>query len=247
MPFMLRLLANAAALWVAARLVPGVAYEGGWLPFLGVAFVFSVINSTLRPVAKILTFPLIIATLGALGFAFDAIVDAARELQPVSGRMGRLGGAGQPLVVIDYAHTPDALEQALATLRAHCEGRLICVFGCGGERDAGKRPLMGKVAGELADVPIATSDNPRGEDPLAILAAVEEGLARSGNRAARTVPDRRQAIREAVALAAPGDVVLVAGKGHEEVQVVGGARLPFSDRLELARALEERFGPRHPG
>ncbi len=101
---------------------------------------------------------------------------------------------------------------------------------------------MGRVAGELADLPIATSDNPRREDPLAILAAVEEGLAASGNADYRVVPDRRAAIREAVAAARPGDVVLVAGKGHEATQVVGEERLPFSDRDELARALEGRYG-----
>jgi UDP-N-acetylmuramoyl-L-alanyl-D-glutamate--2,6-diaminopimelate ligase len=192
---------------------------------------------------------LLAATAGAvaLGLPLAAVARALAAQPPVPGRLEPVE-RGQPFAVyVDYAHTDAALAAALRSVRELAEGKVILVFGCGGERDAGKRPLMGKVAGDLADVPIATSDNPRGEDPLVILAAVEEGLAASGNRAARTVPDRRQAIREAVALAAPGDVVLVAGKGHEEVQVVGGARLPFSDRLELARALEERFGPRHPG
>ncbi len=183
----------------------------------------------------------------ALGLPLAAVARAFAAQPPVAGRLDPVE-AGQPFAAyVDYAHTDAALAAALRSVRELARGKVILVFGCGGERDAGKRPLMGKVAGELADVPIATSDNPRGEDPLAILAAVEEGLAASGNRAARTVPDRRQAIRAAVELAAPGDVVLVAGKGHEEVQVVGGERLPFSDRLELARALEERFGPRHPG
>jgi UDP-N-acetylmuramoyl-L-alanyl-D-glutamate--2,6-diaminopimelate ligase len=116
------------------------------------------------------------------------------------------------------------------------------VFGCGGDRDAGKRPLMGRVAGELADLPIATSDNPRSEDPLAILRAIEEGLRDSGNQGYRLIPDRREAIREAIASAGPGWAVLVAGKGHEREQIVGNQKLPFSDFEEIGKALEERFG-----
>jgi UDP-N-acetylmuramyl tripeptide synthase len=118
------------------------------------------------------------------------------------------------------------------------------VFGCGGDRDPGKRPLMGKVAGGLADLAVATSDNPRSEDPLAILAAVEEGLKASGNREYRIVPDRREAIRRAVGVASQGEgtswAVLVAGKGHEAEQIVGNQRIPFSDRVEIARATAER-------
>ena len=115
------------------------------------------------------------------------------------------------------------------------------MFGCGGDRDPGKRPLMGRVAGALADLPIVTSDNPRTEDPLAIIAAVEQGLRASGNRDYRVVPDRREAIRRALAVAAQGGhAVLVAGKGHEREQIVGTARLPFSDRQEIERALAER-------
>jgi UDP-N-acetylmuramoyl-L-alanyl-D-glutamate--2,6-diaminopimelate ligase len=153
---------------------------------------------------------------------------------------------------VDYAHTDAALAAALGAVREIADrgeekrGRVAVVFGCGGERDPGKRPVMGRVAGELADLPIATSDNPRREDPLAILRAVEEGLRQSGNAAYRVVPDRREAIRAAVAEAAAAEsggwAVLVAGKGHEEVQVVGESKLPFSDREELARAIEERYG-----
>ena len=120
---------------------------------------------------------------------------------------------------------------------------MAVVFGCGGARDAGKRPVMGRVAGELADLPIATSDNPRREDPHAILRQVEEGLKASGNRDYRVVPDRREAIRAALAAASAGWVVLVAGKGHEGTQDLGGRKIPFSDRDEIARALEERYGP----
>jgi UDP-N-acetylmuramoyl-L-alanyl-D-glutamate--2,6-diaminopimelate ligase len=116
------------------------------------------------------------------------------------------------------------------------------VFGCGGDRDRGKRPLMGRVAGELADLPILTSDNPRTEDPLAIIAAVEEGVRASGRSGYRVVPDRREAIRDAIFSAEPGWAVLVAGKGHEREQIVGDRKLPFSDFEEIHKALEERFG-----
>ena len=117
------------------------------------------------------------------------------------------------------------------------------VFGCGGDRDPGKRPMMGRIAGDLADLPIATSDNPRSEDPLAILSAVEEGLKASTNRNYRIVPDRREAIRRAVTVAMGGGwSVLVAGKGHENEQIVGNQRLPFSDRSELERAIVEQRG-----
>ena len=123
---------------------------------------------------------------------------------------------------------------------------MALVFGCGGDRDPGKRPLMGRLAGELAELPIVTSDNPRSEDPLAIIAAVEEGLKASGNDRYRVIPDRREAIRNAVAAAAAaGDTewaVLIAGKGAEAVQIVGGEERPFDDRAEARAALEERVG-----
>jgi UDP-N-acetylmuramoyl-L-alanyl-D-glutamate--2,6-diaminopimelate ligase len=144
-------------------------------------------------------------------------------------------------VVVDYAHTDAALEAAIRALREISGRRVVVVFGCGGDRDPGKRPLMGRVAGSLADLPIVTSDNPRTEDPLAIIAAVEQGLRASGNRHYRVVPDRREAIRRALAVAAQGGyAVLVAGKGHEREQIVGTARLPFSDRDEIERALADR-------
>jgi UDP-N-acetylmuramoyl-L-alanyl-D-glutamate--2,6-diaminopimelate ligase len=179
------------------------------------------------------------ACLGRLGFTFTAIRDALAALDPVAGRMNRLGGSdAQPLVVVDYAHTPDALEQALTTLRAHCAGRLICVFGCGGERDAGKRPEMGEIAESLADRIIVTDDNPRGEDGDRIVEQIVAGL-RFPQRA--TVErDRAAAIALAIASARAGDVVLVAGKGHETYQEIGGTHFPFDD-LDVARhALEAR-------
>jgi UDP-N-acetylmuramoyl-L-alanyl-D-glutamate--2,6-diaminopimelate ligase len=179
----------------------------------------------------------------ALGLPHGAIANALAAQRPVPGRMEPVD-RGQPFpVFVDYAHTDAALEAALRSAR-EMEGirKIAVVFGCGGDRDRGKRPLMGKAAGALADLPVATSDNPRSEDPLAILAAVEEGLKASGNTAYRLVPDRREAIRQAIAAAGPGWAVLVAGKGHEREQILGDRKIPFSDFEEIATALEERFG-----
>ncbi len=176
--------------------------------------------------------------LGALGYTFAQIRDALARLRPVAGRMQRLGGADAPLVVIDYAHTPDALEQALTSLRAHCRGRLTCVFGCGGERDRGKRPLMGAIAERLADRVIVTDDNPRGEDGDAIVAEILAGLAR--RERALVERDRAAAIAAAVGAARAGDVVLIAGKGHEPYQEIAGIRHPFDDAAIARRALEAR-------
>jgi UDP-N-acetylmuramoyl-L-alanyl-D-glutamate--2,6-diaminopimelate ligase len=183
------------------------------------------------------------ATGVALELPVEAIAAGIAATRPLDGRMEPVA-AGQPFpVLVDYAHTPGALEAAIRSLRELAGAKLVVVFGCGGERDPGKRPLMGRIAGSLADLPIVTSDNPRGEDPLAIVAAVEEGVRASGNGAYRVVPDRREAIRRAIAVAAQGGwAVLVAGKGHEREQIVGDRRLPFSDREELERAIAERFG-----
>jgi UDP-N-acetylmuramoyl-L-alanyl-D-glutamate--2,6-diaminopimelate ligase len=179
------------------------------------------------------------ACLGALGYTFAQIQKALLQLQPVAGRMNRVGGdAGLPLVVIDYAHTPDALEQALTSLRAHCAGRLFCVFGCGGERDAGKRPQMGAIAERLADVVIITDDNPRGEDGELIVAQIAAGLVRREN--ANIQRDRAAAIAGAVHDAHAGDIVLIAGKGHEPYQEIRGHKFPFDDLDVARRALESR-------
>lgn len=164
-------------------------------------------------------------------------------LQAPAGRMERLGGSGEPLLVVDYAHTPDALENVLATLREVATvrgGQLCVVFGCGGDRDTGKRPQMGEVAGRLADRVLLTSDNPRSENPARIIADIQVGIGR-----AEVEVDRAQAIQRAVAAAADNDVVLLAGKGHEAYQECLGVRTPFSD-VEQARCalLKRRAGRR---
>ncbi|MES1243010.1 MAG: UDP-N-acetylmuramoyl-L-alanyl-D-glutamate--2,6-diaminopimelate ligase [Acidobacteriota bacterium] len=178
----------------------------------------------------------------ALGVPHGAIAAALSAQRPVPGRLEPVD-RGQPFpVFVDYAHTDAALDAALRSVREIArEGKVAVVFGCGGDRDRGKRPLMGRVVGELSELPILTSDNPRSEDPLAILAAIEEGVKASGNGRYRLVPDRREAIREAIASAGPGWAVLVAGKGHEREQIVGDRKLPFSDFEEIEKALEERL------
>ena len=168
------------------------------------------------------------------------VADACRALAhiaPPAGRMQTLGGGAQPLVVVDYAHTPDALEKVLATLREIVAGgRLTCVFGCGGNRDRGKRPLMGRVVAAAADSVWVTSDNPRNEDPQHIIDDILAGM--GGAPAPRVEADRARAISGAISAARAGDVVLIAGKGHEDYQEILGERLPFSDIAVAHRALE---------
>jgi UDP-N-acetylmuramoyl-L-alanyl-D-glutamate--2,6-diaminopimelate ligase len=176
--------------------------------------------------------------LGALGYAFAQIQNALAQLTPVAGRMNRLGGGAAPLVVVDYAHTPDALEQALMSLRAHTAGKLICVFGCGGERDTGKRPQMGAIAETLADEIYITDDNPRGEDGDAIVAQIVGGLEHA--QRAHVQRDRAAAIAHALLDARAGDVVLIAGKGHEPYQEIAGTKYPFDDLVVARQVLEAR-------
>lgn len=175
-------------------------------------------------------------TLVLLGMPWHSALHQVESMQPVPGRMMRLGGnLGQPVVVVDYAHTPDALESALHAVRAHLNGRLLCVFGCGGNRDQGKRPQMGRAAELLADDVFVTSDNPRNESASKIIDDVVAGLENPGK--ATIEPDRAAAIRRAIAKCQPGDVVLVAGKGHETWQEIGGQKIPFSDENIIRHAL----------
>ena len=183
----------------------------------------------------------LLGVLGTLLAAEVTLEDATRALEhvePVAGRLQMVRRPRSPLVVIDYAHTPDALEKVLETLRhvLGADGRLICVFGCGGERDPGKRPLMGEIATRLADLAVVTSDNPRSEDPRAIIDQVVAGA----HPNYWTEPDRASAIYRAIRAAREQDLVLLAGKGHEAYQEVAGQRLPFSDAEVAAVAMEGR-------
>ena len=184
----------------------------------------------------------LLAVIGALLAGDETLADIARALrriEPPAGRMQAVGGHGEPLVIVDYAHTPDALDKALKTLRETAQargGKLVCVFGCGGDRDRGKRPLMGAVVEILADRVMLTSDNPRGEDPQAILDEILVGMTTEP----AIEPDRAAAIRAAVVSAAAVDVILIAGKGHEPYQEVAGVRHAFSDIEQARLALEAR-------
>jgi UDP-N-acetylmuramoyl-L-alanyl-D-glutamate--2,6-diaminopimelate ligase len=188
----------------------------------------------------------------ALAIDPQTIAAGVAACPQVPGRMETVGEGreGDPTVIVDYAHTPDAVEKLLGALRPLCEGRLITVFGCGGDRDRSKRPLMAQSVARHSDLALATSDNPRTEDPQSILEDVEKGLGaleacdpadlgqRSGCYA--VVEDRRKAIEQAMAIARPGDTVVLAGKGHEDYQIVGREKLPFDDRVEARKALARR-------
>jgi UDP-N-acetylmuramoyl-L-alanyl-D-glutamate--2,6-diaminopimelate ligase len=186
----------------------------------------------------------VIGAMRALGVPLADAARACADLPPVPGRMERVQGAnsaGEPLVAVDYAHTPDALEKALAALRPRAAGRggrLWCVFGCGGERDAGKRPLMGAAAQAGADAVVVTSDTPRGEAPQAIIDAILQRIA--GRARVAVQADRASAIAQAIANAQAADVILIAGKGHEDYQETRGQRLPFSDQQQARAALALR-------
>ncbi len=186
----------------------------------------------------------LLGTLGVLlasGVPLDDAVAAMDALTPPPGRMERHGGGEQPLVVIDYAHTPDALEKVLTALRPSVSngGSLVCVFGAGGDRDPGKRPEMGRIAASLADRIVVTSDNPRSEDPTAIAMSIAQGIRAAGNRHWILEVDRAKAIRGAIAAGRAGDVIVLAGKGHETYQEVAGEKHPFSDAAEAESALAQ--------
>lgn len=177
----------------------------------------------------------------AMGVDEDHVVAGLDAVPVVAGRMEVVGVGAPVAVVVDYAHTPVGLDEALQAIRTLAgAGRVVCVFGCGGDRDPGKRPEMGRIATGSADVVVLTSDNPRSEEPLAIIEAVRAGM--DGPADVHIEPDRGAAIRLAVAVARPGDVVLLAGKGHETSQTIGADTVPFDDRAAGAAALIERFG-----
>jgi len=185
------------------------------------------------------------------GFSRRDVQDGIERLQGVPGRMERVEARGV-VALVDYAHTDDALKRALEAIRSLSKGRLLVVFGCGGDRDRGKRPLMGSAAAEGADLAVVTSDNPRSEDPDEIISQITGGIeragfrrisvgkARAGEKGYLVESDRRQAIALAASLAKPGDVILIAGKGHEPYQEIQDEKHPFDDRREAAEALEAR-------
>ena len=170
------------------------------------------------------------------GVNFNYAIKRIEKLHTVAGRMELLAQSNKPSVVIDYAHTPEALAQALKNVRNHVSGKVICVFGCGGDRDTGKRSLMAKAAEELSDLVIVTNDNPRNEDPQKIIADIQSGISAETNLIIET--DRRKAIFQAINLAGESDLVLVAGKGHERFQIIGSERMPFNDKQISLEALE---------
>ncbi|USD66710.1 UDP-N-acetylmuramoyl-L-alanyl-D-glutamate--2,6-diaminopimelate ligase [Vibrio sp. SCSIO 43136] len=178
------------------------------------------------------------ATLLKLGVDKQSLIDTAPKLRPVIGRMELFTAENQPKVVVDYAHTPDALEKALSALRVHCEGKLWAIFGCGGDRDVGKRPMMAEIAERLADHVILTDDNPRSESPLRIVEDMLAGMTCPEN--AVTEHDRYRACEYAIRYAQPKDIILLAGKGHEDYQVLGSGEVHYSDRETALQLLKDK-------
>ncbi|HXX81106.1 MAG TPA: cyanophycin synthetase, partial [Thermodesulfovibrionales bacterium] len=183
----------------------------------------------------------------SVGIALDVPAEVIREgikkVAHIEGRLEKVDAGQEFLCLIDYAHTPDALERLLSTARTFLKkkaarGRVIILFGCGGERDRGKRPAMGEIATRLSDYAIITSDNPRSEDPMEIIKEIVSGVSGGGYR---VIPDRREAIATAIEMAGPGDIILIAGKGHEEYQEIKGIRYPFSDREIAEHAMRNKM------
>jgi UDP-N-acetylmuramoyl-L-alanyl-D-glutamate--2,6-diaminopimelate ligase len=177
-----------------------------------------------------------------LGMSLEAIVTAMASFPGVPGRMERvqISPAQDITTIVDYAHTPDSLESLLTAARPFITGDVICVFGCGGDRDKTKRPQMGKIAADLADRVVVTSDNPRTEDPTQILKDVMAGIGRT--EGVEIIPDRATAIAHAISIAKSGDGVLIAGKGHEDYQILGTEKIHFDDREQARMALSHKFG-----
>jgi UDP-N-acetylmuramoyl-L-alanyl-D-glutamate--2,6-diaminopimelate ligase len=180
---------------------------------------------------------IVLGMLLSSGVSLANAIERLSMVQAPPGRMEMFEMPNGPVIVVDYAHTPDALEKALNALRQHIRGQLYCVFGCGGDRDAGKRPAMARVAATYADHVVVTDDNPRTEDPDAIVAMICAGLPVASS--VMIERNREQAIRQAVRRAGAGDMVLVAGKGHEEVQIIGDTAIHFSDRQVAAHLIRE--------
>jgi UDP-N-acetylmuramoyl-L-alanyl-D-glutamate--2,6-diaminopimelate ligase len=193
------------------------------------------IESRLMGAFNVSNLLLALATLLKLGYSLEKLVATSSQLTPVCGRMEVFTHPQRPTVVVDYAHTPDALEKALQAARLHCKGQLWCLFGCGGDRDKGKRPLMAVAAQTFADKIIVTDDNPRSEDPQAIIKDIMAGFTRTDN--VQAIHGRAEAVAHAIMQAQTDDVIVVAGKGHEDYQIIGMQRLDYSDRLTVAQLL----------
>jgi len=224
-----------------ADLVGCVMELGGWGIKLEVAYKGKTheLESNLLGAPNVYNILSAVGAAVALGISWDAIAQGVKSVKNVEGRFERVDLGQDFLLLIDYAHTDDALRRLLLAAKDLTRGRVITVFGCGGDRDKGKRPLMGEAASELSDLVFVTSDNPRSEDPLSIIRDVEAGMKRDNYR---VVPDRAEAIAEAVMAARAGDTVLIAGKGHEEYQLVGDQRLGFSDRAVAEAAVRRKMG-----
>jgi UDP-N-acetylmuramoyl-L-alanyl-D-glutamate--2,6-diaminopimelate ligase len=186
----------------------------------------------------------VLAVMLAMGVSMSEAVKKLRFIKPVTGRMERFGGDGQPLIFVDYAHTPDALDKVLSSLRKHCGQALWVVFGCGGNRDKGKRPQMGRIAEQWADHVIITDDNPRFENGLDIVNDILGGCSLTGRNSVKVevIQNREQAIQNVIARAAEKDCIVVAGKGHEYYQEINGVQIAFSDSQVVIDALKMRAG-----
>ena len=195
----------------------------------------AIIHSRLLGEFNVSNVLLAIATLLTLDYPFFAVVNMASYLKPICGRMEVIHVKNSPTVIIDYAHTPDALQKALQASRIHCKGQLWVIFGCGGDRDTGKRPLMAEVAEQFADKIVLTNDNPRTENEVKIIHDIEQGLANIKNT--QVITDRVTAIRETLAQAKADDVILIAGKGHEDYQIIGKTKHHYSDQETVKQIL----------
>lgn len=212
-----------------------MAYHGEAVPVgLEIGGFFNVYNALAAAAAAL-----------GLGLDVDTVVRGLAAAHRVPGRFESVDSGQDFGVIVDYAHTPDELENVLRTAKSLSSKRLIAMFGCGGDRDRGKRPIMGRIGAELADVVVVTSDNPRTEDPEAIIAQVLEGISEADRSRVTVRPDRREGIREAIAQARTGDVVVIAGKGHEDYQIFADRTIHFDDR-EVAREVLEQCSPSRP-
>ncbi|KAE9525325.1 UDP-N-acetylmuramoyl-L-alanyl-D-glutamate--2,6-diaminopimelate ligase [Testudinibacter aquarius] len=211
-------------------------HDGGATIRFGSSWGEGELNSRLIGSFNVSNLLLVTAAMLQLGYSLAKLCLTANQLNGVCGRMEMFSAPNRPMAIVDYAHTPDALQKALQAARLHCKGRLWCVFGCGGDRDRGKRPLMGGIVEQFADVVVLTDDNPRTEDPYLILQDIQTGLRQPQN--ATVIHGRELALQYCLQQAVADDVVLIAGKGHEDYQIIGTTKLHFSDREIVQQLLQ---------